>query len=863
MPAAFAHSRSPRGAWSRQGAFALACLLLAGCWGCSDDGSAAADPQAAAKKKAEQDQKDKQDQDRDKPDVEISRVVPLLSESLVETSQGQSLALAKPGHWTAAAQQVKANRDDLEARTMVEVLDAKGEPRPLTDTSYRLVSSRPAVLAKGRQKRIETEVFVPEDLDRFQVAARLERVSTGYPVGATPPTPWRAMPSYQYFFIVLAKDPAQYSFLKVADAVRAPHEDERGRFALHYRVVLADGDQPPPLPASVLQWTSIAHLWWDEANVDRLSPEQQTALVDWLHWGGRLAINGPDSLDKLRGTFLDPYLPAEIGKAREFTADDLAPLNKAWTLRDATGQPRDLLRPAKPWSGVELKLRPGAAETPGTGGLLVERSLGSGGIVVSAVQLAQRELLNWPAYDSFLNGALLRRPPRKFRMEDSDFLSGLEADWIGFKGRQLDAHFTTPLRWMARDAGAQANMRTETVAATPPAVPGAYAVGGEETRTIVDRRGGLGAWSDFGLTAAAARAALREAAGVTVPGAGFVLSCLAVYLVVLVPLNWMVFHSLRRVEWAWLAAPLIALAGAAVVIQQAQLDIGFVSSQTEIALLELQPEHPRGHLSRFTGLYTSLSTTYDVAFEHPTAVAVPFPGARDDSVVRSQLLGEGGTVAFEKYAETHLRGLAVASSTTRLVHSEEIVPFPGAVRLTTATNGMRQIENRSGLHLADAAIVRRSFDRQGKPRFDGCWLGEVRDGATTVVSFAPAAIDPVRGPFAAERAAAAERAVATSQPRLDVDELVKVAFRFASGDDPLYGGREETRLVARIDGLLPGTTATPSASQTSGAVIVAVHLAYGPPPAPQPDANAAADVLPAADRPTGEEDSLDELEDLP
>ena len=33
---------------------------------------------------------------------------------------------------------------------------------------------------------------------------------------------------------------------------------------------------------------------------------------------------------------------------------------------------------------------------------------------------------------------------------------------------------------------------------------------------------------------------------------------LAIYLLVLVPLNWLVFWLIGKVEWAWIAAPLIA-----------------------------------------------------------------------------------------------------------------------------------------------------------------------------------------------------------------------------------------------------------------------------------------------------------------
>ena len=92
---------------------------------------------------------------------------------------------------------------------------------------------------------------------------------------------------------------------------------------------------------------------------------------------------------------------------------------------------------------------------------------------------------------------------------------------------------------------------------------------------------------------------MHEAAGVEVPGSSFVVLCLVAYLTTLVPLNWLVFRTLGRVEWAWIAAPIIAIAGTWVIVQRARLDIGFVRAHTEIGILEQQPEHPRAHLSRY------------------------------------------------------------------------------------------------------------------------------------------------------------------------------------------------------------------------------------------------------------------------
>ncbi len=127
----------------------------------------------------------------------------------------------------------------------------------------------------------------------------------------------------------------------------------------------------------------------------------------------------------------------------------------------------------------------------------------------------------------------------------------------------------------------------------------------------------MAAWNDRSGAATAARGALRDAAGISVPRGEFVLQVLAIYLLVLAPVNWGIFRLIGRVEWAWLAAPLIAVAGAFAVIRLAQLDIGFASSLTEVAVAEVQADYPRAHVTRYTALYTSLSTKYKVSFEDP------------------------------------------------------------------------------------------------------------------------------------------------------------------------------------------------------------------------------------------------------
>src|SRR5207244_2679372 len=73
---------------------------------------------------------------------------------------------------------------------------------------------------------------------------------------------------------------------------------------------------------------------------------------------------------------------------------------------------------------------------------------------------------------------------------------------------------------------------------------------------------GVAAWDDSSAVSEIARETLKKAAEITVPNRSFVVWVMAVYALVLVPLNWAFFRLLGRVEWAWIAAPFISVAAA-------------------------------------------------------------------------------------------------------------------------------------------------------------------------------------------------------------------------------------------------------------------------------------------------------------
>ncbi len=808
-------------------------------------------PPAAAEEKAENDAKKQGEQAEQKesdPRVEAMVVEP--GSAKLDTQA------VKPGHWATGSERMRAIYQDFVGESATSVVNARGEAYPVDGTPVVLESTRPVTLAKGQPKEIATTFLVPQSSQAMQV--RSELTERGFGRSLRTQVPVARMPSYQYYFVVLAKEPSRYTLVKTLDSVNVPWDGETEvddtDDPLHYRVVSLAADRVIPLPDNPLTWTSIAYVLWDEVDPKLFTPEQARALVDWLHWGGQLIVSGPDSLNRLRGSFLEPYLPATSGGSRQIAADDLRELNRNWMIHSPHGgQP---LAPKPPWSGIELVESPDQKKLDllgrTTGGLIVERRVGRGRIVVSAMQLAERDLVNWKSgFESLFNGGILRRPQREYR---PGYYGDLTLAWADPEliNRRLDARLTTGLRYFTRDLGVDTNYRYVDV--TDPNIaaglPGQPPI--RELRPP-ENAGGLGAWNDFSATASAARESLVDAAGVEVPDTSFVVICLTMYLVALVPLNWLVFNAIGRVEWAWIAAPVIAVLGTWAIVDRARLDIGFVRAQTELGVLELQPNYDRGLLARYTALYTSLSTTYDLKFENLSAVAAPFSTSDKP---QGPAAAEGGAVCrYERFDAVRLAGVFVPSNTTNMVHSEQMLPLQGAIRLDrSVSQGRQQIENRSQLWLHSVAIVERTASAEETdvagakpPALRGFWIGELRPGESRPASFAmPIVVGKDESPFAKERAAE-ERL--QNVPRLNLEPL----FRLALDVNSFEPG--ERRLVGRLDEVLTGETVSPEASQVRGAVLVVAHLDYGSGPAPLPDLNTRQDVAKGTEPGVGSQDS--------
>ncbi len=815
----------------------LAALTLApfsGCGGCSKSDS---DDEQAEKDKADKKKEDDATKKKEKPKLDFE-----IEHAIVEPFDPDRPVLsAKPGHLLPINQQMKANNFDFvgEMTGEVSMTTGTGPDKQQLLVPVLLNSSRPIALPKGQVRFPELPLLVPRAGPESQCTLFAELRSRGGAPVKSDGTQLNTMPPYQFYFFVLARNRYPYRSLDRLDAIRGPSSSGLAAYYLYKTPAV---EKQVSLPAHPLAWTSIAYVLWDEVDPALLSPEQQQAMLDWLHWGGQLIVSGPGTLSTLRGSFLARYLPAAEGPVRELSAETLAPLSDYWTPKK--GKAHQPLRPVRAWSGIELVKAPEGEFVPHTGDLVVERQVGRGRIVATAFKLSLSALQRWPGFDSFVNGCLMRHLAREFvePRDDKTLNASLRPQWHGQSQRIWDARLTTRLNYLSRDLGTDGSIAEDRVdRATLSAPSSGYGGTPIVDDSLFDESqrfygSGVAGWSDSSAVSTAARDSLAAAAGIDIPKARFVAWMLGAYLVVLVPVNWCLFKALRRVEWAWVAVPIIALAGAVVVTKAANLNIGFARSQTEIGVLELQPGYRRGHLTRYTALYTSLSTNYDVKFSDPHALVEPLAL---DTQGRPGAAREQATYTLRHDpAEVSLAGFGVSSNATSMLHSEQMYDVGGAVSLADS-DGAAVLHNRTQFTFGQAGVIRVTAEGE----VQAAWLGRLEPGEAgrplNFRSLDSVASDPQPTIQAMFPQWHDEPVTDASIPPLRLTRLAGMTV----GRKGLAPG--DVRLLASLNEPLPGMDVDPVASQaTRAAVLVVANLKYAPPPEPQADYNSRQDPPP-------------------
>jgi hypothetical protein len=787
------------------------CLSACGCRGTSD---AEKERQASAQR-AKIEEKPKEPFEARQPTVMPAGIV---------------TGSCKPGHWISQVwPDVKANLGNFQGELQTAVEDDAGHALQLPAVACELTNLRPATLAKEQAKSLECMTWIPP-----QENARLEsfKLAAGGRAMIERSMLLARMPSYRYFFIVLSKSAGRYEYLdKKLASIRERRSQADGEPDLeqykYYEVVSMPASKRPSLPANALCWTSIAYLLWDDFDPALCDADQQRALVDWLHWGGQIIVSGPDALEQLHNSFLRPFLPAAAGRSRNLSADDLSEL-QYWS-----GELSRPPQPVRPWQGAELTLDASARYLPYTGDLVAERQVGRGRVVASAFRLAGPELTGWSGFDCFFNACLLRRPARLFPGDQDP--SDAPFHWADGSASSppLDAAKMTSLRFFVRDAGVEFRHYAADLLKDKRAAEASF--NGDTSRSATadenstEAGSGLAAWNDFSPVAEEARAALGKASSIKVPDRSFILWMVLGYLCVLVPVNWLVFRLLGRVEWAWIAAPAIAVACTVVVIQQAQLNIGFARSQNEIVVIELQSGYPRAHVAHYTSLYTSLATRYEIRMSDPGGQILPFPGAKTVEKPLFQTIGE---LVCRRDDDAELTGFNVASNAYDFVHSEEMADF-GTVKLIHDGDGTLRIVNGTAHPLVDCQVIRGKTDGTDRAKR----IDRLEPGAIAVLTFDAAQnktatlpqFDHAAGNESGTGAEPGRRQNSEPTGELKVDGLTEVALH-----------RQEIRpgevcLVAGVDGLVPGLSIAPLARQSRQAAILVAHLDPGKLPEPKAD----------------------------
>jgi hypothetical protein len=201
-------------------------------------------------------------------------------------------------------------------------------------------------------------------------------------------------------------------------------------------------------------------------------------------------------------------------------------------------------------------------------------------------------------------------------------------------------------------------------------------------------------------------------------------------LIVLVPINWIVFRLLGRVELAWVAAPLIAIVGAFTIARAVQLDVGFSRSQSSISIVEVPSGYSRGYSASFASLYTSLTTNYSAFNADSSGIVIPMP-TREEKMMTFTRDTPMTTYRYASDRGEGLESFPVRSNSTTLIRAEHPCEIGGQVQLKWLDNNSDaiQIDNQSSLKFSLAGII--AMDQAGQMRKG--WVGDNEGGSVRSV----------------------------------------------------------------------------------------------------------------------------------
>ncbi len=116
--------------------------------------------------------------------------------------------------------------------------------------------------------------------------------------------------------------------------------------------------------------------------------------------------------------------------------------------------------------------------------------------------------------------------------------------------------------------------------------------------------------------------------------------------------------------------------------------------------------YSRAHLTRYTGLYSSLSTTYEVKFADNSSVALPFAGSSTNASSKRVT----PVVLKQSDNETILSGFQVMSNSSSMIHSEQLLSLKGPFSYQRDAQ-QTQFANNSEYDLQGLVLFRKVADQ--------------------------------------------------------------------------------------------------------------------------------------------------------
>lgn len=772
------------------------------------------------------------------------------------TDSQRSIVTIKPGHWVQTAQRFKANHEDMQVASvgLVEKLE-----QPLTIPATNIVNqfTRRTVLPKGQEKTIQLSMFVPQILTRSQEDAfddtsrgtvtlntELRTVPLMTPIlGSTKRTSVFKLQNNEFHLAVLSPRALSYQYLASQDAVHwiASDNSFSGDRVRSYELTLLEPkDNQYSLPSSLLTMTTVAVMLWDDVAPADLSIDQQTAIIDWLYWGGQLIVSGPTSWARLKDSFLSAYLPARTAENVELDSQSFAEMSSTWLTKDISdkSQSRPIEIVGAALSGLLIDLNDQGSWLPGSGQLVAERKLGRGRIVLTAFSLREPQVYRWPYFSSMFSTGLLRRWPRELKPASAN--AELQQRWAQpLAAASFDPRMHSNLRILSRDlknnqpksdfqvgqdvfgdlprASEDASVRTVNASTSERNEVGK----GDEDYELLGW-GGAAALSDQSGVTAPAIEALRTASGIELPAWDTIVKLIGGYLLCLVPLNYLVFRVVGRLEYAWVAAPLLAIGAVFVVTRVAQLDIGFARRTNEIGVLELYANHSRGHLTQYAALYTSLSTNYSIEMPEKDSVALPLGDARR----QTKRIQSG-----QRTLQTHfgvsdgivLEPLTVYSNTTEMLHGEQMIRLGSPIGWLADSNKY-VLKNSNDLPLQGVLLLRQRLEGG----YQSAWIGDFASGEQKNIVWKDQSIDDALEPWNDQLLTQAQQPTTQQLQATDGRWIGRLLNQIARGL-PLTAG--QAVMIGYTDKRLGEMKFKPSQDQYDGICLLVAHLS---PPALRP-----------------------------